>query len=143
MLGKSSFLITLTALKVNLSTLPRSPRERPDFQAPGPRVLLENSISIGEMQYGWNVESDDEDDDEETVDARPAIRYYPSNKVLGQLYRSIDERDFFAEIQRRSMPAKELQHMSVAEKVWDYVQANAALIQYEHYLPFARDVKEA
>ncbi|KAL8661325.1 MAG: hypothetical protein Q9202_005690 [Teloschistes flavicans] len=132
-----------TGIPVNLSTLPRSPRERPDFQAPGPRVLLENSISIGEMQYGWNVESDDEDDDEETVDARPAIRYYPSNKVLGQLYRSIDERDFFAEIQRRSMPAKELQYMSVAEKVWDYVQANAALIQYEHYLPFARDVKEA
>ncbi|KAL8770253.1 MAG: hypothetical protein Q9194_005219 [Teloschistes cf. exilis] len=129
--------------QVDLTKLPRSPRERPDFQAPGPRVLLENAISIAEMEYGWNDESDYENDDNDMADSRPGIRYYSSNKVLGQLYRLIDERDFFTEIQRRSTPTRELQQMSVAEKVWDYVQVKAALIQYQHYLPFARDIKEA
>lgn len=106
-------------------------------------MLLENAISIAEMEYGWNDESDYENDDNDMADSRPGIRYYSSNKVLGQLYRLIDERDFFTEIQRRSTPARELQQMSVAEKVWGYVQAKAALIQYEYYLPFARDIKEA
>ncbi|KAL8638350.1 MAG: hypothetical protein Q9228_004498 [Teloschistes exilis] len=132
-----------TGIPVDLTKLPRSPRERPDFQAPGPRVLLENAISIAEMEYGWNDESDYENDDNDMADSRPGIRYYSSNKVLGQLYRLIDERDFFTEIQRRSTPTRELQQMSVAEKVWDYVQVKAALIQYQHYLPFARDIKEA
>ncbi|KAL9584990.1 MAG: hypothetical protein Q9212_001787 [Teloschistes hypoglaucus] len=132
-----------TGIPVDLTKLPRSPRERPDFQAPGPRVLVENAISIAEMQYGWNEEWENEDDDNDMADSRPGIRYYTSDKVLGQLYRSIDERNLFTEIQRRSTPARELQQISVAEKVWDYVQANAALIQYEHYLPFARDIKEA
>ena len=63
--------------------------------------------------------------------------------MLGQLYRAIDEHDFFAEIQRQSQSAWDPQSLSLAEKVWDYVRAKTTLIQYDHYLGFARDVREA
>lgn len=118
--------------------MPKSSNVRPDFQAPGPRVLIEENIRLEEMDVP--EEGEDEDEPEETA---PALRYYRSEKVLGKLYRAIDEQDFFTEIQRQSRSPSNPQSTGLAEKVWEYVQNKAALIQYEHYLGFARDVKEA
>ncbi len=66
-----------------------------------------------------------------------------SQKVLGKLYRAIDESDFFTGIQRQSRAALQPQSLSLAERVWEYVREKTALMQYQHYLDFARDVKEA
>lgn len=111
---------------------------RPDFQAPGPRVLIEKSINVEELEAQY----DDEDDDE-PEETSQATRYYESQKVLGKLYRAIDEHEFFEEIQRQSRSAWSHQHLSLAEKVWGYVKEKTTLIQYDHYHGFARDIKEA
>lgn len=124
--------------QVDLTQIPKSSNVRPDFQAPGPRVLIEEAIKLEEVEVQEDYE--DEDEPEETV---PATRYYKSEKVLGKLYRAIDEHDFFTEIQRQSRSGWNPQRLSLAEKVWDYVRGKTALIQYHHYLGFARDVKEA
>lgn len=118
--------------------MPKSSNVKPDFQAPGPRVLIENSVKLEDL----DVQDDDEDEDElqETI---PATRYYTSQKVLGKLYRAIDEQDFFTAIQRQSKAAWSHQDPSLADRVWEYVREKTALIQYHHYLGFARDVKEA
>lgn len=118
--------------------MPKSSRVRPDFQAPGPRVLIEENIKLEDIE-----EADDDEDDDGPDEAAPATRYYRSEKVLGKLYRAIDEQDFFAEIQRQSRSPSNAQSVGLAEKVWEYVQNKAALIQYKHYLGFARVVKEA
>ncbi|KAL9027908.1 MAG: hypothetical protein Q9196_003644 [Gyalolechia fulgens] len=127
-----------TGIPVKLERMPKSSNVRPDFQAPGPRVLIEENIKLEDLE----VPEDDEDEDEPEETAR-APRYYRSEKVLGKLYRAIDEQDFFSEIQRQSRSPSNAQSLGLADKVWEYVREKAALIQYVHYLDFARDVKEA
>ncbi|KAL8727230.1 MAG: hypothetical protein Q9166_006194 [cf. Caloplaca sp. 2 TL-2023] len=129
-----------TGIPVDMTKTPRSSNIRPDFQAPGPRVLVEKTITV----EGLEGQDEDEDEDEiEVVEEAPATRYYKSEKVLGKLYRAIDEHDFFEEIQRHSRSVPKPQGISLAEEVWKYVREKTALIEYTHYLPFARDIKEA
>ncbi|KAL8705424.1 MAG: hypothetical protein Q9201_001448 [Fulgogasparrea decipioides] len=129
-----------TGIPVDISQLPRASKVRPDFQASGPRVLVGESITMEKLQAPPSDDSDDDDD--EIQETTPGIEYYESQKVLGKLYRAIDEHDFFAEIQRQSRVARRSQSISLAEKVWAYVRVKTALIQYEHHLGFARDVRE-
>ncbi|KAL8665874.1 MAG: hypothetical protein Q9168_007610 [Polycauliona sp. 1 TL-2023] len=127
-----------TGIAVDLTKIPRSSNVKPDFQAPGPRVLIEKSISIEDKD-----EQDVDEDDIDVVDEAPVTRYYESTKVLGQLYRAIDEHAFFEQIQRQSRWTRTSHRSSLAEQVWQYVQSETALIQYKHYLPFARDTRDA
>ena len=94
-------------------------------------------------QSGLSVDDEDDEDEDEALDSVPATKYYESFKVLGQLYRAIDEHKFFEEIQRWSKSSTQPQHTTLADKVWAYVHSKTALIQYDHYLRFASDVKEA
>ncbi|KAL8923902.1 MAG: hypothetical protein Q9208_004339 [Pyrenodesmia sp. 3 TL-2023] len=131
-------LAEMCSTAVDLGKMPKSSNVKPDFQAPGPRVLIENSIKLEEMEV------QDEDKDEDVPgEMVPITRYYESQKVLGKLYRAIDESDFFTAIQRQSRAVWKPQSLSLAERVWDYVREKTALIQYHHYIGFARDVKEA
>ncbi|KAL8801528.1 MAG: hypothetical protein Q9182_004370 [Xanthomendoza sp. 2 TL-2023] len=127
-----------TGIPVDLTKIPRSSNIRPDFQAPGPRVLIQESVTVEELED----HDADEDDNEVMEEAQPA-RYYRSEKILGQLYRAIDEHDFFEKIQRHSRSVRKPQSFSLAEEVWKFVREKTALIEYTHYLPFARDIKEA
>ncbi|KAL8851617.1 MAG: hypothetical protein Q9221_003454 [Calogaya cf. arnoldii] len=127
-----------TGIPVDLTKIPRSSNVKPDFQAPGPRVLIEKSITIEA-----DDEQDRDEDDNEILEEAPATRYYESPKILGQLYRAIDEHAFFEQIQRQSLSTRTSHRSSLAEQVWQYVRRETALIQYEHYLQFARDTKDA
>ncbi|KAL8876738.1 MAG: hypothetical protein Q9198_005119 [Flavoplaca austrocitrina] len=127
-----------TGIPVNLTKIPKSSNVRPDFQAPGPRVLIAKSITM----YGEDGQDGDEDEID-VIDEAPATRYYESPKILGQLYRAIDEHVFFEQIQRQSRSMRTSHRSSLAEQVWQYVRRETALMQYEHYLPFARDTRDA
>lgn len=119
--------------------MPRHSNIKPDFQAPGPRVLIEKTIDLNDDS------SDDEPDDiNEVDDALPRIRYYESKKVLGKLYRAIDEHKIFEQIQRRSRQVGSLMsNESALDRVWKHVQQATALIQFRHYTEVARNIKEA
>lgn len=85
--------------------------------------------------------SDDGDDDKNDTSR---IRYYQSHKVLGKLYRAIDEHKIFEQIQQHSRQfGVSAIGGDTLHQVWEYVQKATALIQYSHYTAFARDVKEA
>ncbi len=88
----------------------------------------------------------DEDDELNEVASYgpPKPRYYESQKVLGKLYREIDEHNFFEAIQKQSrMPSvnPSTTH-SLGDAVWNYVRDKTALIQWQHYMTWARDVKD-
>lgn len=88
----------------------------------------------------------DEDDElsEVTKYGPSTIRYYASEKVLGKLYREIDEHNFFKEIQKQSrMPSTIPGNThSLAGAVWNYVRDQTALIQWQHFESWAREVKD-
>ena len=122
-----------------MKEIPKGPKVKPDFQAPGPRVLMENLISLENLEDHVDAE-EIEELDEYTV---PTPKYYRSEKVLGKLYRAIDEHELFKEIQLSNY-TEDLSRSQGNQfnAVWKYVRQRAALIQYEHYLEFARNIKK-
>lgn len=121
--------------------MPRYGKTRPDFLAPGPRVLVAPKLEFDGESDDESVENDDGDQDSSV----PNFRYYESFKVLGHLYRAIDEHKTFEQIQDQSRILNV--HLAHSESplgaVWEYVQKETALIQYSHFTSFAKDTKEA
>lgn len=115
-------------------------RVRPDFQATGPRVLVEHLISLEKQEAAGELNDGTDNEDEEEI--QQTTRYYTSRKVLGKLYRAIDEHEFLKDIQRQSKLNSGGIH-NLADQVWRYVQKETALVQYRHWLQFAKEVKEA
>ena len=132
-----------TGIPVNFQKLPKYPKARPDFQAPGPRVLVEKNVSFDEVDLATPPDEDDEFNEVASY-GPPKLHYYESQNVLGKLYREIDEHKFFEEIQKQSrMPGSNPDKThSLADAVWSYVREKTALIQWQHYMSWARDVKD-
>ncbi|KAK7543480.1 RNA-directed RNA polymerase [Phyllosticta citricarpa] len=132
-----------TGHPVDMSECPRYDMIRPDFMAPGPRVFIEKKGIVFQ-----NDDDDDvvgEDDDEDPIEALDpdykSYRYYESEHVLGQLYRAIDEKKVFQELQ--SVGRRSLRDSSaLMEKVWAHVRTEAQLVQWTHYKDLAREIRE-
>ena len=100
---------------------------------------MENTIRIEDIEDVENTQEIEELDEY----APPSTRYYPSQKVLGKLYRAIDEHQLFKEIQQNRQPNDSSDPgRSQLDAVWRYIEEKTALIQYQHYLDFARDIKQ-
>lgn len=104
---------------------------------------MEKSINFEEADLLTPPDEDNEFDEVASY-GPPKLRYYESQKVLGKLYRAIDEHKFFEAIQEQSrVPSlKTGKTHSLADAVWNYVRDKTALIQWQHYLAWARDVKD-
>ncbi|KAK5017650.1 hypothetical protein LTR60_001847 [Cryomyces antarcticus] len=130
-----------TGIPVDMDECPRYNNLRPDFMAHGPRVLIENGVALA-------AEAEEDDDDPVSAldpDARPH-RYYESNKVLGQLYRAIDEKSFFEEMQSQSRSSVAIEpglgSQTLMDRLWDYVWRETLLIQWKHRIELAREIRE-
>ena len=77
-----------------------------------------------------------EDDD---YDGKPQLRYYKSNKVLGHLYRNIDEKEFLEEIRdtRRNTTGSK----AVLQSVWQYIENETKGFQWEHLVDAVSDIQ--
>jgi hypothetical protein len=122
-----------TGIPVNLKEIPRSPSIRPDFMAPGANTKIEKGISIQALA------SQDQDE----TDPR-GYRYYESEKVLGALYRSIDEEAFFEALEddASSVFSKE-SDFSVLDQVWHYVEMATHCVHWRTYLSAAAEIRDS
>lgn len=68
------------------------------------------------------------DDDDE--DERPQMKYYNSQKVLGKLYRNIEEKEFLDEIQ--DTRGNNYGSKVVLQSVWAYVENETTGFQWRH-----------
>ena len=122
--------------------MPKDNRYRPDFMAPGPRIeLVEGKVDFNSANLS---NQENEDEDESLVASRSSFRHYRSKKILGKLYRAIDEQDFFAALQNDS---QRLINASSGEKtlmqrLWAYAQHQTVSIQWLHHRQWALEVKE-
>lgn len=120
-----------------MTLLPKYPRFRPDFEAPGPHVLIEEKEGLlFDLAPNRGPDEEGEPDEEFT-----RYRYYESDRILGKLYRAIDEQKIFQDIQDHSRQVV-LHTSTVIEDVWKYVQKKCQLIQWEHKLEWARDIRD-
>jgi hypothetical protein len=110
--------------------------------APGPHVkIAKDMISF---DIGQEKEEDDHDDDIQEM------RYYESHKIIGRLYRAIDEREVFQSIQQTSSQESILglknrtgySNTSVMNAVWEFVEKRCRSLKWKHKLEWARDIRE-
>lgn len=72
--------------------IPKQPKTRPDFTAPAPPVT---TYDLGDINF---VEVDEDEDEGDDGFGRPKYRYHKSTKVLGELYRAIDEKSLWSKV---------------------------------------------
>ena len=106
-------------------------------------MLIEKDLAFEEEDLS-SLSDEDDEFNEVANSGPPKLRYYESQKVLGKLYRAIDEHKFFEAIQKQSRSSRvDSSHTkSLADAVWNYVRDKTALIQWQHYIVWAQDVKD-
>lgn len=122
--------------QADISRLPKHPRIRPDFMAPGPRVKIEDKTELI-MSIVNSLEQDDDDADEP-----PQTRYYMSREVIGQLYRAIDETAFIDELRDTAKVDSTPNAPDIFKALWLYVQRETTGFQWAHHTSAAKEVKE-
>jgi hypothetical protein len=116
--------------------MPKFSPARPDFMAPGPHVILEKKEDI---RFQDEPQRDGEEDDEDSQ----AYRYYQSEKILGKLYRDIDEREVFREIQQRGLQSDRARpDMPFLESIWQFVMRWCRSLHWERHCGMARDIRD-
>lgn len=113
--------------------------------ASGPRVLIQDEIFL-HSPHSSDIDDDNIDDSEETL--MPKTRYYESSKILGKLYRAIDEHKIFLEIHRpspspTSFGAKKTKDArSALDLVWEYIHSRTPhVVGWSNYNTFAISAK--
>lgn len=135
----SHFKLGKTGIFVDFRSMPKYDRCRPDFMSPSPRVVVSQAGSL-------DLEDDDFDEDPafEDIDVeKRAIRYYESQKVLGKLYRAIDEQRFLARMNQDRQYVTGGSPNDMLAKLLTYMQRMAGqyLILFTHHLDFAREIR--
>lgn len=115
---------------------------RPDFMAPGSNLVI-NEMGAAELA---ELEEDDIDDPDSVslLDADKArIRYYRSNKILGVLYRAIDEKKFFDKMKNDFETFRESWGgESLVQKLKRYIERETRGLQWEHHWQFGEELRE-
>ncbi|KAF2429652.1 RdRP-domain-containing protein [Tothia fuscella] len=127
-----------TGIKADMKKVPHYNKAfKPDFMAHGPRV------KVGGLEALIEFEKDVKDSHDPVTqldpDQRPTI-YYQSEKVLGKLYREVDEKSFYESLQAQAQE-KTKGPSQTMETLWRYLERATAGIQFSAYLDHARDIR--
>ncbi|PHH75454.1 hypothetical protein CDD80_2356 [Ophiocordyceps camponoti-rufipedis] len=96
-----------TGIPVDPQTMPKPPLTRPDFMAPAPPVKL---YDLGQIAH---IEEDSfQENDEDDGMGMARQRFHRSSKVLGTLYRGVDEKKIWSEDISRAVNTR-------GPSVWD------------------------
>jgi hypothetical protein len=115
-------------------------KAKPDFMIAAPRLIMRNTIELEDVDEASN----NDNDPVKALDPRlrPTI-YYRSRKLLGRLYRNIDERQFLDDMQKQhAHHTINTAKIPLMKAVWSYVQQEMKLIQWAYQLQTARDIRE-
>lgn len=109
--------------------------------APSPRLYISGS---GKLELEDPVEGEDEAFEGIDEEKKP-MRYYKSEKVLGYLYRNIDEKRFLDDMhQQHYAQIKDVgSSRSLKDTLCEYVLHHAKMygVLYEDYMDLARDIR--
>lgn len=130
-------------LQAKLSDVPKfNSRAKPDFMAPAPHLVLGNMTleCLGDL-------SENGPDATSLLDPDPRQpRYYESDKILGKLYRNIDETKFLKSLRHHDeaqiAPGGGSQDTMFPE-FWAYVQRESRAFEWEHHRAVALQIKNA
>lgn len=117
-------------------------RLRPDFMAPGQNFVV-NKFGAAELEELMQDDIDEPDQVNILDSERSPFRYYESSKVLGQLYRSIDERKCFDDMKRIFNPQGRADGgPSLIQKLDRYIDRETKVFQWDHHREFAEKIRQ-
>ncbi|KAK4159742.1 RNA-dependent RNA polymerase 1 [Cladorrhinum sp. PSN259] len=89
-----------SGLAVDMKDMPKGPKWKPDFLAIGSQITIHSrsQVTLDEYIADESIEDDDE------ADQGPRYRYYKSDRIIGQLFRAVDERKIWHESIRMTIP---------------------------------------
>ncbi|KAL7931687.1 RdRP domain-containing protein [Trichoderma chlorosporum] len=124
-----------TGIAVTFQQLPKAPQFRPDFLAPAPPTHL---YDLGEISHIGDPESDGDGEDGMGASKH---KYYKSQKILGELYRGVDEEKIWTRDVQRPIDTS-------GASLWDQLNAHVrAALMEEGYaasdVDFTRRTEEA
>ncbi|USW59560.1 Putative RNA-dependent RNA polymerase, eukaryotic-type [Septoria linicola] len=133
-----------TGIPADMQNAPRPAKFKPDFMAPNPRVVISHEGLL-------DLQDEDNEPDEafDSIDSeRRPMRYYESQKALGQLYRRIDERQFLADMQRDYRSITTFRpRQDLMPQLLRYVVHTATVTYggnlYSHYKDLARQIRNS
>jgi hypothetical protein len=122
-----------TGIPVDIRALPKNPRFRPDFLAIAPPLKLYDKGQLAHIGEDDDLENADDD-----VMARSKPNYYQSEKILGHLYRNVDEKKIWDEDIHRSIN-------TAGPSVWDQLLTivENEVIKYNLDIKWTRQSKKA
>lgn len=112
-------------------------KAKPDFMASAPRLIMKGGVGIEELK----LVDEDENDPVRALDpsSRPTT-YYRSTKVLGHLYRNIDETQFLHEMQSKHVGDA---NISMLKEMWQYASRETRSVLWRPQLGVARQIRDA
>ncbi|KAL4862886.1 hypothetical protein BDV12DRAFT_178207 [Aspergillus spectabilis] len=128
-----------TGVPVKLEEMPYVNRYRPDFLAPGPQAHISNKRDI-QLDALYVQPAQDDDD----ADSGPVYTYYRSEKILGNLYRAINEHKIWTEeIQSEVEPDPEAVWTKVIRSLTRRCIEMGASVNWKHHVETARQLRLA
>ena len=100
--------------------------------APGPHIKIEEKEGLL-LEQASNQTQTSNDDEDFTL-----FRYYESNKILGKLYRAVDEHDIFRNLRKYR---KQDGSKSMLLSLWELVSPSFQEISWQEYLPEAQSIR--
>lgn len=104
----------------------------------GPYALIQKDKPV---EFMAKSNSRNEDDDEEA----PKHKFYESDKILGKLFRAIDEQQVFSSVQNGSggeTSVSNCETQSVLKAVWRSVSKQCQHLQWQRHVPRARGIRD-
>ena len=112
---------------------------RPDFMSASPRIQL--------AQHDIALEGEADPDDQDpyaALDQVPRKKFVESPKILGVLYRSINEQDFLRNLNHTTKENFTAHgRNNILQEALILIKNLSSGIQYEHHLNFARSVRKS
>ena len=105
--------------------------------APGPlvRIVKKEGIEFDSERF-----VDEESDEEDDIYGSSNYTYYESDKILGKLYRAIDERKIYEEITKPAEKQQTNTTDSVIHQLWAHAQQKCQLFQWKQYRSDAEEI---
>ena len=122
-----------------MSKLPKHIPARPDFMITGPEVRIAEGIRLEDI-----VEEAERSAVVEEENEGPKYEYYESAKVLGKLYRAINESEIFQDLQQSTSSTIEARRddRAIIRKVWEHVSRKIPSTRWKRYVSEARQIRE-
>ena len=112
---------------------------KPDFMAPGPKVKIEKLDDPLSVVLSDQQEPTPEDPVVALDPNERKTRYYESNKILGKLYRLVDEKGFYEQLQNQTKQFHRGKEALAA--VLSYAERATFGFEYKQHLDTAREIR--